>query len=232
MRKVLWMMVVALCLPVFIGYAEDSILPLGTYEYKVMVNEKEVGSATMKFEQSKGTYIADTKIEMSVSNGPNILKIIQSLKTVETTEFVPVSYAASIVQSMGGQKQEMKIEATVKDKKININRDGNHTSVDMPAGVMFSSSLKATSDVIKKKFAAGAKLTYKMIEPAMGDTVEDVTVAVVGKEETDVNGKKMKLNKVTQTWKAMTITVFCDDKGVVYVMETQQGPVAMKMVKK
>ncbi|HOK00864.1 MAG TPA: hypothetical protein PLN03_00075 [Spirochaetota bacterium] len=188
-------------------------IPLGTWNYDLIVNGVKAGKASVTSEKNNNTYI--TTSEMSLKVGPIENKSIQVVK--ESADFKPVSLDVTntIYDSSTNKKQEIKKSATFNGQKVTLTT-GEYKSeftIDKPfvlEGNFFFSEL------IKNKFKEGTVVKAYIYEPTV--EIEEpilVIVEVQGYKDVDINGKVKKLLLLKQkVEKLKSLDVYINNEGV------------------
>ena len=185
-------------------------VPLGTWNYTLLMNGVEIGRAVMSNRISDNNYVSTTEMEINSGGFRNFSKQI----ITETMNFIPVK-AESHNKTVNGGVHEASVIAEFSGNEVAVERNGIKIRITLKKPFFLDGGF-FLSELVKKKFAVGAEIKTFIYEPSM--EIEEpipVRVKVLGRSGVTVNGKNRSLLHVIESMENHKfVDSYLDDKGV------------------
>jgi len=188
-------------------------VPTGTWNYRLLVNGADIGSAVISNEIKGGNYVSTTVMEMDAGYVRNSTKQI----IIETMEFKPVRLEVYNVTEQNGQKSEMTTIAKFTGNRVDLNAAATLSTITIDKPFILEGNY-FMNELIKHGFKEGTILKNYVYEPSV-DVEEPmlVMVKVFGRENVSINGKNKKLIHLGFSIENMkNIDMYMDDEGVTH----------------
>jgi hypothetical protein len=170
-------------------------IPMGRWEYKLMINGVTVGSAVISNSQNEKHYISETEMKMKVGKITNISHQV----VTETKEFKPVKLEVNNSINFNDTSQKIITTAVFKEKTIELVSLGTRSKINVNEPFVIDGNY-FMSKLIKNSFKEGYSVSSLIYEPSMEpDETIGVTVRVVGIETVDTGEKSIELIHIIQS---------------------------------
>jgi hypothetical protein len=170
-------------------------IPMGRWEYKLMINGVTVGSAVISNSQNEKHYISETEMKMKVGKITNISHQV----VTETKEFKPVKLEINNSINFNNTSQKIITTAVFKEKTIELVSLGTRSKINVNEPFVIDGNY-FISKLIKNNFKEGYSVSSLIYEPSMEpDETIGVTVSVVGIETVDTGEKSIELIHIIQS---------------------------------
>jgi hypothetical protein len=170
-------------------------IPMGRWEYKLMINGVTVGSAVISNSQNEKHYISETEMKMKVGKITNISHQV----VTETKEFKPVKLEVNNSINFNDTSQKIITTAVFKEKTIELVSLGTRSKINVNEPFVIDGNY-FISKLIKNSFKEGYSVSSLIYEPSMEpDETIGVTVRVVGIETVDTGEKSIELIHIIQS---------------------------------
>lgn len=186
-------------------------IPVGKWEYSILLNGNEIGSAVYSNEISGENYIS--KIDMNMKTGSVSNSVTQKIE--ETKNFVPVRLEIRNRIKSGDSDQEEKTVALFKNNIVELESSGEKSSIKLDKPFVIEGNYMM-SELVKKRFAESSTVRVNLYDPTIEtDDVFPVTVKVIGKKNIVINGREEKLiHLVYSIENVKSIDMYIDSKGI------------------
>ncbi len=186
-------------------------IPLGRWNYKLLVNGNKVGDAVFTNRLVRGSYISKTEMKIKFGLIENSTEQI----ITESADFKPLKIEIynKIISADG--IQEINTVAEFKGRTVNITTGKNKTSIKISKPFILDGNF-FMSQLIKTKFKRGSEISALIYDPSieMEEPVK-VTVKVEGRKEIAINNKKEELIYIIQSIENFkTIDLYIDSRGI------------------
>jgi len=147
-------------------------VPTGTWNYRLLVNGADIGSAVISNEIKGGNYVSTTVMEMDAGYVRNSTKQI----IIETMEFKPVRLEVYNVTEQNGQKSEMTTIAKFTGNRVDLNAAATLSTITIDKPFILEGNY-FMNELIKHGFKEGTILKNYVYEPSV-DVEEPMLVMV------------------------------------------------------
>ncbi|MCU0847123.1 MAG: hypothetical protein MUD12_04480 [Spirochaetes bacterium] len=188
----------------------ESII-LGSWDYRIIMNGVEIGSARITNEKKDGNYVSIVDMDMRVGEVENSTR-----ETItETAGFKPVRFELVNRVKNAGRETVMRTTAVFSGKDVEIDTDGIKTRIriDRP---FFLEGNYHMDWLIRKKFKKGAEIKSYIYDPSIElERPILMKLRVAGREKVSVGGKAMDLIRLIYTIENLkSIDVYIDSSGI------------------
>ncbi len=160
-------------------------IPMGRWEYMLLINGVRVGSAVISASQTEKHYISETEMTMKVGK---ILNRSHQVVT-ETKEFRPVKLEINNSVNFNNSSQKIVTTALFKGNEIQIVTMGKKSTIKVTDPFVIDGNY-FMSKLIKNRFREGYTVSSRIFEPSIEpEETINVTVKVVGIEKVESGGK-------------------------------------------
>lgn len=209
--KKLVLLLLLVLLPAASCQKEVDSIPTGTWNYRLLVNGADIGSAVITNEVKGGNYVSTTEMEMNAGYVRNNTRQI----ITETMDFKPVRLEVYNTTEQNGQKSEMITIAKFSGNRVDLNAAATQSTITIDRPFILEGNY-FMQELIRHKFKEGTILKNYVYEPSV-DVEEPmlVMVKVFGRENVNINGKSRKLIHLGFSIENMkNIDMYMDDSGV------------------
>ncbi len=190
-----------ICLAVLAGIILQSsckkppeAIPLGEWEYDMLINGIKAGSAVLSNKKSDGRYIYTTVMKMKA--GDIINETTQII--TEALDFKPVKYEVYNRINNGSNVQEIKTIAVFDGKKIDLAHGDSKATLTIARDYIIDGNY-FIDQLIKLKFKPGTEIKAYIYEPLIEiDDPIPVTIKVIGWEKVKIHDREIKLLHLTE----------------------------------
>lgn len=193
--------------------SKPAAIPVGTWNYDLLVNGIKAGSAVISNSASGNNYII--KSEMYIKIGTIENSSVQII--TETKDFKPVKLEVlnTVTDTATNKKQVIEKSATFSGSEVTLKNDGYQTKFTID-GVFVLDGNYFFNELLKKKFEPGTVISAKIYEPSV-EIDEPILVIVEAKGFADIQsqGRMVKLFHIKQRIeKFKSIDVYVNEKGI------------------
>ncbi|HOM87163.1 MAG TPA: hypothetical protein PLH80_06495 [Spirochaetota bacterium] len=198
-----------------------SEIPVGTWEYDLLVNGVQLGSATISNKVEDNHYVYS--FDLTMGNGQTQSNDV----IVETLDCKPVKLEKHTYINAPAQ-QRLDIIAECNGKQITLTENNNKTVIVLDKDYILDGNY-FLYQLIKNKFKEGRTIRHNVYDPSIErEDAIPVTITLVGKETIAINSIPYRAWRVDQSiGKIKNIIVYLDDKGV--VLKTSISMLNMKL---
>lgn len=186
-------------------------IPTGTWNYRLLVNGADIGSAVVTNELKNGMYISTTVMEMDAGYIRNSTRQI----ITETADFKPVKLEVYNVTEQNGQKNEMNTVARFSGNRVDLDTAATRSTITIDRPFILEGNY-FMQELIKCKFKEGTVLKNYVYEPSV-DVEEPmlVMIKVLGREKVLINGTKKNLIHLGYSIENLkNIDMYIDEDGI------------------
>ncbi len=209
-------------------YEVPTKIPLGKWNYKLLVNGLEVGSAVLSNQSDKGNYVSSSEFNIKMGN---ITTISREMVT-ETHDFKPIRLESFNKIVSGGNVHKTDIKAVFKDGVVELMAGNKKTTYKINKDFVLDGN-HTLAKLIDGKFREGMEVSASIYHPSieLEDTVK-VNAKVVGSEEVLINGKSERTIHVSQSIENIkNIDLYYGSDGVVRRVIIQMLNLKIELVK-
>ena len=191
----------------------------GTWNYRLLVNGLEIGSASVSNTIKNNYYVNETKMEMSVAQVKNTTHQI----ITETKNFKPVKY--EVYNTIINEKERHKIDTVAEftGNTVKLTRDGETITQKISTPFILDGNY-FMNEMIKQKFKQGLKISARIYDPALEPSEPvNVCIKVLGKETITINNNEVScihINQIIENLKS--IDIYLNNRGI-----TQKAVISM-----
>ncbi len=185
-------------------------IPVGTWEYDLLVNGVEMGTATISNSITDNHYIY--RFDLIMGNGTT-----QSQDTIiETLECKPVRLEKHTYIKQAGTEQKLDITAECNGKTITLKENNTKSTITLDQEYVLDGNYFLYM-LIKNNFKKGVQIEHNVYDPSIErESTIPVTITLIGTETISVNSVLHKAWKIEQSiGKIKNIIVYLDENGVV-----------------
>ncbi len=186
-------------------------IPMGRWEYNLLINGVSVGSAVISNSQTEKHYISETEMKMKVGK---ILNTSHQVVT-ETKEFRPVKLEINNSVNFNNSSQKIVTTALFKNNEIHIVSMGKKSRIRVTDPFVIDGNY-FMSKLIKNRFRDGYTVSSRIFEPSIEpEETIDVTVKVVGIEKIESGGKIVEMIHIIQSLDTFkSVDIFINFEGI------------------
>ncbi len=186
-------------------------IPMGRWEYNLLINGVSVGSAVISNSQTEKHYINETEMKMKVGK---ILNTSHQVVT-ETKEFRPVKLEINNSVNFNNSSQKIVTTALFKNNEIHIVSMGKKSRIRVTDPFVIDGNY-FMSKLIKNRFRDGYTVSSRIFEPSIEpEETIDVTVKVVGIEKIESGGKIVEMIHIIQSLDTFkSVDIFINFEGI------------------
>jgi hypothetical protein len=162
---------------------------MGRWEYRLLVNGINVGSAVITNSQTATHYTSETEMKMKVGKVTNVSRQV----VTETKKFTPVKLEIQNSINFNDTSQKIVTTALFRENIIELVSMGNRSEVRVNEPFVIDGNY-FMNKLIENRFRKGYSVSSRIYEPSMEpEETIGVTVRVVGieKVEADEKGREM-----------------------------------------
>jgi hypothetical protein len=202
-------------------------IPLGTFKYKIYLNQTNMGDAVFTTSLENGKYISKQKMQLSMLGfTTNVNEYIE-----ETEDFKPVSYIYETELGKNGEMQKHKLTAAFEGKKITVTSDFKTETYmfdrEFHIGTNFLSSR-----ILANGISEGASSEDYIYDPSSDEeNLIRISEKITGKEKAEYDGSVYEFYKSLVSFGAVkNMENYCDSAGVSYVIKFTILSAQMRLV--
>lgn len=170
-------------------------IPMGRWEYALMINGVTVGSAVISNSQTEKHYISETEMKMKAGKITNISRQV----VTETKDFKPVKLEINNSIHFNNTSQKIVTRALFNENAIELDSMGKKSRISVKEPFVIDGNY-FINKLIKNRFKEGYSVSSRIYEPSMEpDETIGVTVKVMGIEKVEKNEKKIELIHIVQS---------------------------------
>ncbi|MCX8124343.1 MAG: hypothetical protein N3F66_09285 [Spirochaetes bacterium] len=211
MKRFIFVIIITIILNVCACSAQaPKEIPVGTWQYNLLINGVEMGVATISNSIQDNLYIY--RFDLSMGNG-----ITQSQDTIiETLDCKPVKLEKHTYIKQGQTQQKLDIVALCNGNTVTLIENNSKTIITLDDEYVLDGNYFLYM-LIKNKFKKGLKITQNIYDPSLErENTIPVTITLAGTETISVNSQIKKAWKIEQSiGKIKNIIVYLDENGVV-----------------
>lgn len=185
-------------------------IPVGTWQYDLLVNGVEMGKATIQNSIEDNQYVY--RFDLTMGNGTT-----RSQDTiVETLECKPVKLEKHTYIKQTTTEQKMDIIAQCNGRTITLIENNMKSIITLDQDYVLDGNYFLYM-LIQNKFKKGLQITHNVYDPSIErESAIPVTIKLIGTETISVNSVLYKAWKIEQSiGKIKNIIVYLDEHGVV-----------------
>lgn len=187
------------------------VIPQGTWQYLLLMNGVEIGTASVSNKQTKTHHISTVQMDMTLG------KIKNSTRQVitETIDFKPVKLEIYNTVTNDDNVQKINTVAEIKGKKIILTAGETKTETTIEKPFILDGNY-FMNFFINKKFKKGTQASAYLYDPTF-ETEEPirVTMTVAGRESVTINGRKKTLIHLVQRIEnSKNIDIYINEAGI------------------
>jgi hypothetical protein len=190
-----------------------SEIPSGTWNYKLLVNDSPVGSATLSNRREKDTYVITSDLLMTVGDVKNSSKQI----VTETLDFKPLKIETYNRTTQGAMVQNVDTVAIIQGRNVEVQAGRLKTRVTLDRDFILDGNY-IMSWLIAGKFKEGMHLRAYIYDPSIEvDRVIPISTRLLGRETVTIGGKPMRLYHVIQSLESVkSADSYLDEQGILF----------------
>jgi hypothetical protein len=185
-------------------------IPVGTWQYDLLVNGVEMGKATISNSIEDNHYVY--RFDLTMGNG-----ITQSQDTIiETLDCKPVRLEKHTYIKQASSEQKLDIIAQCNGRTITLLENNIQSTITLDQDYVLDGNYFLYM-LIQNKFKQGLQVRHNVYDPSIErEAAIPVTITLAGTETISVNSVLYKAWKIEQSiGKIKNIIVYCDQNGVV-----------------
>ncbi|PKL35724.1 MAG: hypothetical protein CVV44_19535 [Spirochaetae bacterium HGW-Spirochaetae-1] len=201
------------------GKSAPTAIPMGSWNYRLLMNGVAIGKATISNELKNGIYTSGMEMTMEMGRIKNTARQV----TVETDSFQPIKLEILNTVVNGSDVQKMHTTALFSGKNVTVNTDGMESTVTIEKPFILDGNF-FMSQLLKEKFKPGARVSAYLYDPTF-ELEEPVRVIarVMGSENISIDGKTISVIHIVQAIENFkNIDIYIDESGV-----TQKAVIVM-----
>ncbi len=170
-------------------------IPMGRWEYRLLINNVTVGSAVISSSQTEKHYISETEMKMKVGKITNVSHQV----VTETKEYRPVKLEINNSVNFNDTSQKIVTTAFFRDRTIELVSMGSKSKISVKEPFVIDGNY-FMSKLIKNSFRKGYTVSSRIYEPSMEpDETIGVTVRVLGIEKVKTGEESIELIHIVQS---------------------------------
>ncbi len=187
-------------------------IPTGKWDYKLNVNGRTAGTASMTNQKKDGKYITSSEFKMSIEG----VNTVTRESITETLDFKPVRLESYNKIESGKNLHESIIKASFDGRKVEVTANNKKNTYHIKKHFILDGNY-TLSKLIAGKFKTGMEVKAQIYHPSI--ELEDpifVKTSVIGVEGVEINGRHEKLMHVAQSVEEIkSIDIYFGNDGVV-----------------
>jgi len=202
-------------------------IPVGTWQYDLLVNGVEMGKATIQNTIEDNQYIY--RFDLTMGNGTT-----QSQDTiVETLDCKPVKLEKHTYIKQTNTEQKLDIIAQCNGRTITLTENTMKSIITLDQDYVLDGNYFLYM-LIQNKFKKGLQITHNVYDPSIErEAVIPVTIKLTGTETISVNSVLYKAWKIEQSiGKIKNIIVYLDENGVVLKSSIKMLNMQLEIIRK
>lgn len=188
-------------------------LLFGTWDYKLFINDVEIGTATMSNKEIEGNYVSISEFRVKMADVDTL-----SRDTVtETKDFKPLKLESYNKIVTGGQTRETLLQAAINGREVLLTFGKNKSKYKVDSDFIIDGNY-FMSKLIEGKFSDGLEISANVFHPSVEpDRAILVKARVLGRENIMIMGKEESLIHVIQSIENIekNIDLYIDSTGAV-----------------
>lgn len=186
-------------------------IPRGTWEYRLLMNGVEIGTASVSNDRKNNFFISTVKMDMMLGKIKNSTR--QTI--TETTDFKPVKLEIFNTVINDRDRQEINTIAEIKDGRILLTAGGSSSEIKIDKPFILDGNY-FMNFFIKNKFKKGSEVSALLYDPSFeAEEPINVKMTMKGHENITLNGKTRRLIHLVQRIEnSKNIDIYIDEMGV------------------
>ncbi|HOO72309.1 MAG TPA: hypothetical protein PK926_11155 [Spirochaetota bacterium] len=188
-------------------------VPLGSWDYEILINGVPVGEAEMSTSKKNDTYISVA--EMSMKAGAIVNTTKQTI--VETTGFAPVKLEIQNRIIHGGITENIDTTAVFKGRTVTLTAGADTSTFTIEKPFVLDGAIYI-HEIIRNGFKEGTEISFSVYEPSI-ETEEPVSLKlkVLGTEMVSVGNTQKELVHITEAIAGIkNINIYIDKQGITH----------------
>ncbi len=187
-------------------------IPSGKWNYKLIMNSTEIGTAAVSNSFSGGKYKITTEMKMNI--GPVSNAMTQTV--TETASFEPVSIEINNKITNNGNIQNIDTKAVFNSGTVEVTSAGVTATAQIEGGFHLDGNY-ILAEMIRHGFKPGKEISARIYDPSLEpEEAVEIKAVVLGEKDIEINGKKERLIHVGQSIEGFkNIDIYMDKNGIV-----------------
>jgi hypothetical protein len=208
--RIKYLLIIFIALTLVCSKMPESI-STGVWNYKLLVNRSEVGSATMSNKIVNNNYVSTTELKMRTGEVTNISNQI----VTETMNFKPVKIENYNKIIQGDKTQSIDTIAIFKGNNVELTVNNNKSTIAITKDFVLDGNY-FLARLIREKFKPKMEIEAYIYDPSIEiDEPILLKVKVVGGKNIEIKGKKFSVMHITESIESIkSIDMYIDGDGV------------------
>lgn len=186
-------------------------IPVGSWDYVLLVNGVRAGSALISNRREGETYVITSELDIDIAGMRNVSRQV----VTETADFTPIRLETiNRIHGPEGWK-DIRTTALFRGAEVEIRSGGRATRISLSGNYVLDGNYFAAK-LIQGGFREGLEIKAAIYDPSIElDALVPVTTRVVGRETVEVAGKKRRLLHISQSIDVIkSADSYLDENGV------------------
>lgn len=210
-------------------FSAPTRIPTGKWEYKIIINEIELGSAAISNEKKNDVYVSTTEMTLKVANNTQESKKI----ITETLDFKPVKLESinKIISDKFTHTTE--IIANFNGREVSLSRGKVKSTINIDKDFYLEGNY-VTSKLIESGYKKDKEVLFYLYDPAIGlDEAIPIKTVVSGVENVLVEKRELKLMHIVQFLGEMKLAdIYINEEGVLIKGIINMMNIKLELIKK
>lgn len=211
------------------SYAIPEKIPLGEWQYIMLVNGVEVGTAKSSNKIVDGTYILHSELRMGLGSVTNI-----SEQTItETLDFIPIRLESHNTIIDDGDKQQIDTVATFKGQIVELVVDNHKATIRLDKEFRLEGNY-ILSKLIEGRFKEGLEIETNIYDPMIEEGFPiPIKITVRGIVRVQLGDESRRLIHITESIADVkSIDSYIDGNGVMIKTVIKMLNTTIELIKK
>jgi hypothetical protein len=211
------------------SYTIPEKIPLGEWQYIMLVNGVEIGTAKSSNKIVDDTYILHSELKMGLGSVINISK--QTI--IETLDFIPIRLESHNTIINDGDKQQIDTVATFKGQNVELIADDHKATITLDKEFRLEGNY-ILSKLIEGRFKEGLEIETNIYDP----TIEQgfpipIKITVRGIVRVQLGDESRRLIHITESIaNVKSIDSYIDERGVMIKTVIKMLNTTIELIKK